>query len=210
MDGSRVSDFSIQRILSPQFGHKPPVMEFPPDGYLHGIPGGFSLDSRNLRPPAPQVPVPDCLQYRGMSFGDAFYQYGAGFHHTDCSIYPNSGVYMHLSPDSADPQSLAGHHGYHPTGLTAQSQQRQKARMRTVFTDSQTKQLEALFELTDYPAVEARAEVARSTGLNEETVRVWFKNRRARRKRQRSGSKVKSPSPSPTAGADKKFFTAFL
>ena len=44
--------------------------------------------------------------------------------------------------------------------------------MRTVFTDCQTKQLEALFELTDYPAVEARAEVARSTGLNEETVRV--------------------------------------
>lgn len=44
--------------------------------------------------------------------------------------------------------------------------------MRTVFTDGQTKQLEALFELTDYPAVQARAEVARSTGLSEETVRV--------------------------------------
>lgn len=44
--------------------------------------------------------------------------------------------------------------------------------MRTVFTDSQTKQLEALFELTDYPAVEVRAELARSTGLSEETVRV--------------------------------------
>lgn len=44
--------------------------------------------------------------------------------------------------------------------------------MRTVFTDSQTKQLEALFDLTDYPTAEARAEVARSTGLSEETVRV--------------------------------------
>ena len=44
--------------------------------------------------------------------------------------------------------------------------------MRTVFTDAQTKQLEALFELTDYPAVESRAEVARNTGLSEETVRV--------------------------------------
>lgn len=44
--------------------------------------------------------------------------------------------------------------------------------MRTVFTDGQTKRLEALFELTDYPTVEARADVARSTGLSEETVRV--------------------------------------
>lgn len=44
--------------------------------------------------------------------------------------------------------------------------------MRTVFTDGQTKRLEALFGLTDYPTVEARADVARSTGLSEETVRV--------------------------------------
>lgn len=63
---------------------------------------------------------------------------------------------------------MAGYHSFHQ----APSQTRQKARMRTVFTDTQTKQLEALFELTDYPAVEARAEVARSTGLSEETVRV--------------------------------------
>lgn len=106
MDGSRVSDFSIERILSPQLGHKPPVMEFSPDGYLQGLPGGFSLDSGNLRPPAPvpvPVPMPGCLQYRGMSFGEAFYPYGPGFHHTDfTSIYSNSGVYVHFSnQDSA-------------------------------------------------------------------------------------------------------------
>ncbi|XP_058490150.1 dharma [Solea solea] len=80
--------------------------------------------------------------------------------------------------------------------------------MRTVFTDGQTKHLEALFELTDYPTVEARAEVARSTGLNEETVRVWFKNRRARRKRQRSGSKVNSPSP--CAAAEMRLVSSIL
>lgn len=44
--------------------------------------------------------------------------------------------------------------------------------MRTVFTDAQVRQLEALFDLTDYPPAEARAEVARSCGLSEETVRV--------------------------------------
>ncbi|XP_023264975.1 homeobox protein goosecoid-like [Seriola lalandi dorsalis] len=210
MDGSRVSDFSIERILSPQLGHKPPVMEFPPEGYLQGIPGGFSLDSGNLRPPAPvpvPVSVPGCLQYQGMSFGDVFY--AAGFHRTDLSsICPNPGVYVHFSGrDSADAQPLLGYHGYHHTEV---SQPRQKGRMRTVFTNSQTKQLEALFEFTDYPGMEARAELARSTGLSEETVRVWFKNRRARRKRQRSGSKVKSPSPPPCIGAEKSLFTSFL
>ncbi|XP_042564676.1 dharma [Clupea harengus] len=61
---------------------------------------------------------------------------------------------------------------------------RHRNRMRTVFTDGQTKQLDHLFSVTDYPSVEARAELARNTGLTEETVRVWFKNRRARRKRQ--------------------------
>lgn len=56
--------------------------------------------------------------------------------------------------------------------MSAQAQLRQKARVRTVFTDAQTRQLEALFDLTDYPPVEVRAEVAKSTGLSEETVRV--------------------------------------
>lgn len=74
----------------------------------------------------------------------------------------------------SDPQHLARCHGFHPAGALAQPHIRQKARMRTVFTDSQTKQLETLFELTDYPAVEARAELARSTGLSEETVRVSY------------------------------------
>lgn len=104
MEGSRVSDFSIQRILSPQFGHKPSVMDFSPDGYLHGLPGGFSLDYRNLRPPVPvpvPVPVPDCLHYRGITCADPFCQYRS-MHQTDfTSIYPDSGVYMRLSQDSA-------------------------------------------------------------------------------------------------------------
>ncbi|XP_048017522.1 dharma [Megalobrama amblycephala] len=62
--------------------------------------------------------------------------------------------------------------------------QRQRSRIRTVFTDNQTEQLERLFAITDYPTAETRAELAKNTGLSEETVRVWFKNRRARRKRQ--------------------------
>lgn len=72
------------------------------------------------------------------------------------------------SPDAP----LADHHGYGPVGGLAQAQLRQRARARTVFTDAQLRQLEALFDLTDYPPAEARAEVAKSGGLSEETVRV--------------------------------------
>ncbi|XP_016375399.1 dharma [Sinocyclocheilus rhinocerous] len=62
--------------------------------------------------------------------------------------------------------------------------QRQRSRIRTVFTENQTETLERLFAITDYPSAETREELAKNTGLSEETVRVWFKNRRARRKRQ--------------------------
>ncbi|KAK5868209.1 hypothetical protein PBY51_009244 [Eleginops maclovinus] len=207
---SRVSDFSIERILSPQLGLKLPGRDFSLDPFLGQDSSG------NIRPPAAvPVPVPGCVQYRGVHFGDAFYPHGARFHPADfSSIHPNSTVYVHFnSQHSADAQQFQpGYHGYHHTGVCAPSQSRQKTRMRTVFTNSQTKRLEALYEHTDYPAVDARAEVARSTGLSEETVRVWFKNRRARRRRrQRSGSKVESPSPprSP-AGKENTFFTSFL
>ncbi|KAK1154491.1 homeobox protein goosecoid-like [Acipenser oxyrinchus oxyrinchus] len=67
---------------------------------------------------------------------------------------------------------------------------RKRHRVRTVFTDSQTEELELLFGRTDYPDPAARDCLARRVGLSEETIRVWFKNRRARRKRQ--GLKPKS------------------
>ncbi|KAK2846540.1 hypothetical protein Q5P01_009539 [Channa striata] len=211
MDGSRVSDFSIERILSPQLGHKPQGMEVPPDGYLQGMPGGFSLDLGNFRPPAPlpmPMPLSGCLQYRGLSFGEARYPYGTGFHRTNFGgICPNS-VCVHFSSiDPADIQLVPGFHGCQQAAVSAQSVHRQKARMRTVFTETQTKELEALFELTDYPTAEVRAEMASRTGLSEETVRVWFKNRRARRKRK--GSSVKSP-PSPLSAGAERLSTSIL
>lgn len=94
MDGSRVLDFSIERILSPQFGHKPPVTAFSPD--LQMLSEGCGLDSGNLGTPAP-VPV-GLQQYQGMNFGERFYPYPAGFHHTEFpGLYSNSGVYLHIS-----------------------------------------------------------------------------------------------------------------
>ncbi|MEQ2315703.1 hypothetical protein AMECASPLE_025147 [Ameca splendens] len=209
MDGSRMSDFSIERILSPQLGRK--QLEPVPDGYLWGVQGGFTLKSASSWVPAPvpvmfPVPVHCCPQYRGMCFGDGFCPCSPAFHHHHAEI----SFCPHWSPNTAD-VSDATQSGYQQPGGPLQC--RQKARMRTVFTDSQTKQLEALFELTDYPDLEARTELARTSGLSEETVRVWFKNRRARRKRQRSRSKVRSPCPSPSdiaASSERKTYSSFL
>ncbi|XP_034024679.1 dharma [Thalassophryne amazonica] len=189
MAGSRVSDFTVDRILS-QLGPKPQVTRFSPNGQLRDPAGGLSVDRVYVGPPASTV----WLQSGGFSF-----------HHTD---HPHPNTWCCYTQDSADPQKLSGYCGYYQ----AETQPRPRARMRTVFTHSQTNQLEKLFQLTDYPTPEARAEVARTAGLSEETVRVWFKNRRARRKRQHSGSKVTSPSLSPSAGPDQaeKLFTSFL
>ncbi|KAG7256758.1 hypothetical protein CRUP_025648 [Coryphaenoides rupestris] len=83
---------------------------------------------------------------------------------------------------------------FHPAELTSDHRQTardtgerrpQVSRVRTVFTGSQTAELERLFRCTEYPPAAARAALAQNTRLPEETV--WFKNRRARRKRQRTG-----------------------
>uniref|UniRef100_A0A8C8DQC9 Homeobox domain-containing protein n=1 Tax=Oryzias sinensis TaxID=183150 RepID=A0A8C8DQC9_9TELE len=130
------------------------------------------------RAPAPVpvlVPVPVCLQYRGPV--------------PPCRLHGCS-TCVHLTCDPPPSLTEAPQHSQEP------QQPRQKARMRTAFTEAQSRQLEALFQVTDYPTAEARAELSTRTGLTEETIRVWFKNRRARRKRQRGASKVRSQRPS--------------
>ncbi|XP_003976689.2 homeobox protein goosecoid-2-like isoform X2 [Takifugu rubripes] len=190
MDGSGPSDFSIERILSPQLG----LGRTEPQQHrsLAADPGAF------------RGPPPLLLQF-GLSFTEPGFQY---FRRPDFSCACSaSGVHLHLREAPEVP--LADHHGYCPAGVPAQAQLRQRARVRTVFTDAQLRQLEALFDLTDYPPAEARAQVAKRSGLSEETVRVWFKNRRARRKQQRS-AKVKSSSSPCQRSADTKAAASVL
>lgn len=84
---------------------------------------------------------------------------------------------------------LAGYYGYHLDAAPAQAQLRQRVRVRTVFTDAQVRQLEALFDLTNYPPAEARAELAKRSGLSEETVRVGLRSLRPLKKRSNSVTK---------------------
>lgn len=95
MDGSRLSDFSIERILSPQLGHsraEPQQLH----GRLAADPGG---------PRAPPPPPPPLLRYRGLSFEEPCFQY---FHHPDFSFYSTSGVHLHLSSQQEAPGQRTG------------------------------------------------------------------------------------------------------
>ncbi|XP_061917866.1 pituitary homeobox 3-like [Entelurus aequoreus] len=199
MEQSKVSDFSIARILSSELGrHNPAGPRLAPD--LRDVSRfGFCVDVTQVKSAVP-VPVPACWQY----FGQTFQPYGVGLQCTDASsgIDQNPNMRVCFWPDSAD--AFSGYHGFRPAGPAAGRLPRQKAQVRTVFTERQTKHLESLFSSNDYPPVEVRAQVAGRLGLSEETVRVWFKNRRAQRKRQCRSSKVKVPiALLPSAGTEK-------
>ncbi|CAL8354074.1 unnamed protein product [Lota lota] len=188
MNGSRVSDFSIDHILSWDFPHsagsspQKTHRNSPPPGeaYLHRVEGGLCYaDPCRTAPGAPVVlcvPGRLCCYWPGPAASSLF-SYG-GFRQDlfppDLTFYPRH--------KGREPGPAAGH------------ARRPVQRSRTVFTASQTQQLECLFHKTDYPAADARAELAVNSGLMEETVRVWFKNRRARRKRQKSRPEAKTTS----------------
>lgn len=102
MDRGRVSDFSIERILSPQLGPRPPLQDFPPNGYHRGVIG-------NVRAPSPvQVPLQamGCQQCREMSFGEErFPLYRPAVHQQH--FYSNPEVYAHFSQNRAGKQRLS-------------------------------------------------------------------------------------------------------
>ncbi|XP_058152532.1 paired box protein Pax-4 [Dasypus novemcinctus] len=57
-------------------------------------------------------------------------------------------------------------------------------RNRTIFSSSQAQALEKEFQRGQYPDSVARGKLAAATSLSEDTVRVWFSNRRAKWRRQ--------------------------
>ncbi|ELW67425.1 Paired box protein Pax-4 [Tupaia chinensis] len=57
-------------------------------------------------------------------------------------------------------------------------------RNRTIFSPGQAEALEKEFQRGQYPDSEARGKLAAATSLPEDTVRVWFSNRRAKWRRQ--------------------------
>nr|CAL48383.1 TPA: putative DUX4 protein [Echinops telfairi] len=80
------------------------------------------------------------------------------------------------------------------------SQRTQDRRKRIVWTTSQLEMLQASFARDPYPGITAREELARDTGVAEDRIFLWFKNRRSRqlrRSRLSSGPAPGEPCPVP-------------
>uniref|UniRef100_A0A3B3ZUF4 Homeobox domain-containing protein n=1 Tax=Periophthalmus magnuspinnatus TaxID=409849 RepID=A0A3B3ZUF4_9GOBI len=149
---TKITNFSIEHILSPDLGTK-----------------------------LPQDRTPSSCYMANGTFGSYF----------QCAFYPSYPAVSRVTDTQAYPYDAACN-GAQRNAEEKQVQQQWKPRVRTVFRESQLQRLEELFEHTRYPAPEMRAEMARSTDLSEETVRIWFKNHRARRKRQTSSPQNRS------------------
>ncbi|XP_052576189.1 paired box protein Pax-4 [Peromyscus californicus insignis] len=72
-------------------------------------------------------------------------------------------------------------------------------RNRTIFSPGQAEALEKEFQRGQYPDSVARGKLAAATSLPEDTVRVWFSNRRAKWRRQ---EKLKWETQLPGASQD--------
>lgn len=79
---------------------------------------------------------------------------------------------------------------------------KRKRRHRTIFSEEQLAQLEAVFYQNQYPDVTLREQLASHLNLKEARIEVWFKNRRAKlRKLQRDDQHQMSLQGSSIAAA---------
>ncbi|CDS35427.1 homeobox protein [Echinococcus multilocularis] len=99
-----------------------------------------------------------------------------------------------------------------PEKLVARVQQArgppsERRRPRTRLSPAQISMLVQAFEISPSPDYATRVQLALSTGLPEDTVHIWFQNRKARQKGRAGGSTAKgedlpaSPGPERAPGA---------
>ncbi|XP_041090475.1 homeobox protein goosecoid-like [Polyodon spathula] len=143
-----------------------------------GYPGYYSPA------PAPLVPLHHAAVYSPAYRYPGYAGYAAGCGPFSYPQITDLGVVQqdNLDPEAAPAVSLVSSSELRYLSQIISCRKRHRA--RTVFTGRQTEEMELLFGRTDYPAPAERDRLARRVGLSVETIRVWFKNRRARRKRQ--------------------------
>ena len=77
-----------------------------------------------------------------------------------------------------------------------------RRRNRTCFSRHQMERLEELLEENRYPDVYRREEIARELDLEEDVIRVWFKNRRAKAKKvEKRGAAMCKPREESNEGS---------
>ncbi|XP_039080341.1 rhox homeobox family member 1 [Hyaena hyaena] len=96
-------------------------------------------------------------------------------------------------------QELGQQHPEPPPQVAAAAAPRAQGRPHGVprckFTAFQVRELENVFERTQYPDANTRRELARCMDVTETRVQVWFKNRRAKMRRNERASMLRNTAP---------------
>ena len=182
----------------------------------------------------PQITSVNCPQmyggyYQGGYVPSYYYSHLAGGHTpwmgTHGQPHYNSGYHLQTVPDvTSQPQGA----DYVTRNDTIKSKEtvsvgkksdvakcassgKSRRRNRTCFTQHQMERLEELLEENRYPDVYRREEIARELDLEEDVIRVWFKNRRAKAKKvEKRGSALCKPREESNEGSTKERVTPGL